>query len=115
MDISILEGQELHAVEFVDDFLQLRFNDGALLTLYAWPSVILSEYSVSFGEPEYRNQLCAQIGEEIETAELEEGSTLTLKLTNEIVLALSLREEDLSGPNAGSFSETGDEADAEEF
>ena len=115
MDVSALEGQELRSVGFVEDFLELRFADGSLLTLYAWPSVILSEYSVSYGEPEYRNQICAQIGEEVETAELEEGGTLTVKLANGNVLALSLREEDLSGPEAGSYSESGNGADTQEF
>lgn len=115
MDVSALEGQELQVVAFVEDHLELRFADGALLTLYEWPSVILSEYSVSYGEPEYRNQLCAQIGEEVEEAELEEGGTMTIKLVNGNVLALSLREEDMSGPEAGSFSEDGSGEDAVEF
>jgi hypothetical protein len=114
MDVSALEGQELTAVEFVEDYLQLRF-DGPLLTLYEWPSVLLSEYSVSHGEPEYRNALCSLIREEVEEATLEEGDSLTLKLVNGVVIALSLREEDLSGPEAGCFSETGAVADQIEF
>ncbi|HWW23099.1 MAG TPA: hypothetical protein VNY78_04305 [Edaphobacter sp.] len=114
MDLSGIIGEELTAVEFVQDYLQLRF-DGPLLTLYAWPHVLLSEYSVAFGEPEYRNALCAQIGEKVEEATLEEGDSLTIKLENETVLALSLREEDLDGPEAGSFSETGLIADQIEF
>ena len=115
MDLTTLAGQELHAVEFVDDFLQLRFSEASLLTLYEWPSIVLAEYAVSFGEPEYRNQLCALLGEEVERAEHDEGATLTLHFTNATVLALSLREEDLSGPEAGTFSETGNPADTEEF
>jgi hypothetical protein len=114
MDLSGIIGEELTAVEFVQDYLQLRF-DGPVLTLYAWPHVLLSEYSIAFGEPEYRNALCAQIGEKVEEATLEEGDSLTIKLENETVLALSLREEDLDGPEAGSFSETGVPSDAEEF
>ena len=94
--------------------LQLRF-DGPLLTLYAWPHVLLSEYSVAFGEPEYRNALCEQIGEKAEEASLEEGDSLTVKLENGTVFALSLREEDLDGPEAGAFSATGLPADNEEF
>jgi hypothetical protein len=86
-----------------------------LLTLYAWPHVLLSEFSVAYGEPEYRNALCAQIGEKVEEATLDEGDSLTIKLENETVLALSLREEDLDGPEAGSFSETGLIADQIEF
>jgi hypothetical protein len=114
MDISAIVGEELIAVEFVQDYLQLRF-DGPLLTLYAWPHVLLSEHSVGFGEPEYRNALCGQIGERVEEAELDEGNSLTVKLENGTVLALSLREEDLDGPEAGSYSQTGRPSDAQEF
>ena len=114
MDISAIEGEELKAVEFVEDFLQLRFGD-PLLTLYAWPHVLLPDFSVAFGEPEYRNALCAQIGEQVARAALEEADALTIEFANGVVFGLSLREEDLDGPESGSYSETGDEADAVEF
>jgi hypothetical protein len=114
MDISAIEGEELKAVEFVEDFLQLRFGE-PLLMLYNWPYVMLPDFSVAYGEPEYRNALCAQIGEQVSTASLEEGSTLTIEFGNGVVFGLSLREEDLDGPDSGSYSETGDEADTVEF
>lgn len=114
MDVSALEGQELTAVEFVADYLRLRF-DGPMLTLYAWPHVLLADFSVAFGEPEYRNALCAQIGEMVSTAKLEELDSLTVELESGTVIALSLREEDLDGPEAGSYSEDGSEQANEEF
>lgn len=114
MDISAIEGQDLRSVTFVEDYLELRFGM-PLLTLYAWPYVMLSDFSVAYGEPEYRNALCAQIGEAVETASLEEGLALTIELSNGVVLGLSLREEELDRPEAGSYSETGLPADAEEF
>ena len=114
MDISAIEGEELKSVTFVEDFLQLGFG-GPLLTLYNWPYVMLPDFSVAYGEPEYRNALCAQIGEMVSAAALEEGNALTIELGNGVVLGLSLREEDLDGPESGSYSETGDEADAQEF
>jgi hypothetical protein len=114
MDISALEGEELRSVAFVEDYLELRFGD-PLLTLYAWPYVMHPEYSVAFGEPEYRNALCALIGEQVATASLEEGSSLTIEFASSVVLGLSLREEDLDSPEAGSYSETGNDADAMEF
>ncbi len=43
---------------------------GPLLTLYAWPHVLLEDFSLAFGQPEYRNALCAQIGEMVATAKL---------------------------------------------
>jgi hypothetical protein len=114
MDISAIEGAELKAVEFVDDYLQLRFGE-PLLRLYDWPHVLLTDFSVAFGEPEYRNALCAEIGETVSTAMLEEDDALTLEFENGIVFGLSLREEDVDGPESGSYSATGEESDAQEF
>ena len=114
MDISAIEGQELTAVEFVSDYLRLRF-DGPMLTLYAWPHVLLADFSLGFGEPEYRNALCAQLGDKVVQASLEEGDALTIEFENGTVFGLSLREEDVDGPESGSYSETGDASDAQEF
>ena len=114
MDISEIVGTELNAVEFVQDYVQLRFET-PVLTFYAWPHVLFSEYSLAYGEPEYRNALCALIGEKVEEATLEEGDSLTVKFENDTVIGLSLREEDLDGPQAGAYSATGLTADQEEF
>jgi len=114
MDVSAIEGQELTAVEFVTDYLRLRF-DGPMLTLFAWPHILLAEFSIAYGEPEYRNALCAQIGEMVAKASLEELDALTVEFESGTVIALSLREEDLSGPEAGSYSEDGSGVDEEEF
>lgn len=120
MDVSALEGQELTAVEFVGDYVRLRFGDnpgssGPMLTLYAWPHILLADFSVGFGEPEYRNALCAQIGETVANAKLEELDSLTVEFDSGTVLALSLREEDMDGPEAGSFSEDGSGVGEAEF
>jgi hypothetical protein len=114
MDVSEILGEELVAVEFVEDYLQLRFA-APLFTLYNWPHVLFPEFSVAHGEPEYRNALCAQIGEKVTTASLEEGDSLTIEFENGTVFGLSLREEGLDGPESGSYSETGDASDAQEF
>ena len=114
MDVSTVVGEELVAVEFVQDYLQLRFGD-PLFTLYNWPHVLFPDYSVAYGEPEYRNALCAQIGEKVSNASLEEDDALTIEFESGVVFGLSLREEDLDGPESGNFSETGDVSDAQEF
>jgi hypothetical protein len=114
MDISAIEGQELTAVEFVSDYVRLRF-DGPLLTLYAWPHVLLEDFSIAFGQPEYRNALCAQIGETVSTAKLVDLDSLTIEFESGTVIALSLREEDMDGPEAGSYSASGSSEDEEEF
>ena len=114
MDVSGLVGEELKSVCFVEDYLELGFGE-AKVTYFAWPHVLLPEFSVAFGEPEYRNALCAQIGETVATASLEEDDALTIEFGNGVVFGLSLREEDVDGPESGSYSETGLEADALEF
>ncbi len=114
MDISAMEGQELTAVEFVGDYLRLRF-DGPMLTLYAWPHLLFAEFSVAYGEPEYRNALCAQMGEMVAKAALEELEALTVEFESGTVIALSLREEELDGPEAGSYSADGSGMDGEDF
>jgi hypothetical protein len=112
MDISAIEGEELKAVEFVEDYLQLRFGD-PLLKLIDWPYVMLTDFSVAFGEPEYRNALCAQIGETVSTAMLEEDDALTIEFGNGVVFGLSLREEDKDVPVSGMYSADG--SNEEEF
>ncbi len=120
MDLSAMEGQELTAVEFVGDYLRLRFGDvpgspGPMLTLYAWPHILLSDFSIAYGEPQYRNALCAQIGETVAKALLEEMEALTIEFESGTVIALSLREEDMDGPEAGSYSADGSGMDEQEF
>jgi hypothetical protein len=114
VDISAIEGQELTAVEFVGDHVRLHF-DGPVFTLYDWPTVLLADFSVAFGEPEYRNALCAQIGQIVEKASLEEMESLTIELESGTVLGLSLHEEDLDGPMAGSYFPNGSGGTEEEF
>ena len=114
MDVTGLIGEELKAVCFVEDYLELCFGEVKVM-LYAWPHLLLTEFSVAYGEPEYRNALCAQIGEEVVEASIEEGSALTIELANAVVFGLSLREEDIDAPVSGSYSATGQADEAEEF
>ena len=106
MDLTSLIGQELTAVEFVQDHLQLRF-DGPCLTLYTWPDVFREEGSYAYGEPEFRNFLCDLIGGSVTAATIEETEALEIEFENGVTIRTSLREEDLDVPQAGSFSEFG--------
>jgi hypothetical protein len=114
VDVSAIIGEELVAVEFVEDYLRLRFA-APLFILYAWPHALFPDFSVAYGEPEYRNALCAQIGDKVVAASLEEGDALTIEFENGTVFGLSLREEDVDGPESGNYTETGSVSDAQEF
>jgi hypothetical protein len=110
VDLSSIVGQELTAVEFVQDYLQLRF-EGPLLTLFVWPDVFREEGSYAYGEPEFRNVLCAQLTGNVTAATLEENEALEIEFENGVIVRASLREEDLDVPQAGQFSESGDAGD----
>ena len=102
MDISSIEGEELGSVIFVRDYVQLSF-DGPLLTLFIWPEVFRPEGSYAFGEPGYRDMLCALIGETATKSTIEEGVALEVEFESGVILRTSLREEDYVGPEAINF------------
>ena len=110
MELEDLVGQSLSAVEFVQDFLQLKF-DGPVLTLYEWPEAFREEGSYAFGEPEYRNVLCDLIGEDVTAASLVEGEAMEIQFSSGASVRNSLRSEDISTPEVGSLvsGEPGDE------
>jgi hypothetical protein len=114
MNISAIEGMEMSSVEFSAEFVRLRFDEPSL-TLYAKPHLLFEEFSVAYGEPEYRNALCSLIGEQVAKASCEEAESLTVEFDNGTVIALSLREEDSEEPVSGAWSESGTGDDEEEF
>jgi hypothetical protein len=59
-----LSDDRLESVVFVADYLQLNFHGGRF-TAYVWPSVAMDGKIRHFGEPGYRDALCALIGHEV--------------------------------------------------
>jgi hypothetical protein len=114
MELEAIVGQELGAVEFVLDYVQLRF-DGPLVTFHEWPEVFREEGSYAFGEPEYRDVLCAAIGESVSAASVEEGEALEIEFESGLSIRVSLRVEDISGPEGGSVSYAGGTGDIENY
>ena len=109
MGLDFIEGEQLSGVWFVMDYLQLQFNS-SLLTLYHWPEVFipaglqLPEGSYAFGDPGYRDALCSEIAENVETTSIEEGVALEISFEDGTIFRSSLREEDYEGPEAGTFT-----------
>jgi hypothetical protein len=97
-----LKDRALSSVEFVQDYVQLRF-DGPCLTAYNLPAITLQESTVSWGEPRYRDLLCQQIGRRVQAAEVIDGEHVSLKFEEDAVLKISLRTQDYRGPEALQF------------
>jgi hypothetical protein len=94
-----LIGEQLSSVEFVQDYLQLRFN-GPCLTVYGdIHHVFGKQSSISWGQPGYRDTLCGLMAHEVRKAECT-NETIAVIFDNEFVWSMSLREEDHRGPEA---------------
>jgi len=97
-----LVGHTLSAVEFVEDYLQLRF-DGGCISSYTQPTISWGDESLTWGQPGYRDALCRQIGCRVEHAEVAEGQYLSIAFENGALISISLRDDDYGGPEALQF------------
>jgi hypothetical protein len=85
---SIL-GQQLSAVTFVQDYLQLHF-DGNILTCYSWPFVITASETYTIHTDGYRDALCNIITSKVIAASLKEEDSLDICFHNDVVICLNL-------------------------
>jgi hypothetical protein len=99
-----LKGRNLSAVTFVQDYLQLQF-DGPFLNIFVWPRITVSDKSVSFGAPGYRDQLCSQIGKIVGGATAEADASLRLYFTDGSTIDVSLLPECRKGPESVVFQD----------
>jgi len=97
-----LRGRTLSSVEFVHDYVQLRF-DGPTLTAYTQPYLTLGAKAIFWGDPAYRNSLCALIGVQVEDTNVTAGKELTVHFQDGTVLKISLKDKDYHGPEALEF------------
>lgn len=97
--VDALRGLELSSIEFVRDYLQLRF-DGPYLTVLTPITVYCGEAIVAPQSPGWRDALCDQIGRRVQDAELCEGRAFILKFEDGVEFSISLRIEDYVGPEA---------------
>lgn len=94
-----LEGEQLSSVEFVQDYLQLRF-DGPGINVYN-PIVVKSmNAQAKSWDAQFRNLLCAQIAKIVAAVQVQEGSALIIKFEDGSTVTISLRSEDYKGPEA---------------
>jgi hypothetical protein len=97
-----LVGQELASVEFVQDYVQLHF-DGPTISAYTQPSVRLKSSEVlSWGEPGFRDALCAEIASLVRSVEVRPEQVSIVFETGDQVW-ISLRDQDYRGPEALQF------------
>jgi hypothetical protein len=98
--LNALVGRELSSVEFVRDYLQLRF-DGLCLSAITMPVVRRDELAIIPGAVGYCDALVALIGSEVDSAVTEENKVLRVVFRKGVSIEISLRPEDYKhGPEA---------------
>ena len=99
--LTELRGAALSSVEFVQDYIQLRF-DGPCLSIFTHPVIRCDGQQVEWTQPGYADLFRLWIGcAVIDTAATNDQVLLSFADGNQ--LAVSLREEDKSGPEALTF------------
>ena len=94
--LGALVQEQLGSVVFVMDYLQLDFGD-ARFTAYIWPALTIGDATLRFGDPGYRDALCAFITHEVMSTEESAEAGLVIRFgLGEVVT--NPEPTDLSGP-----------------
>jgi hypothetical protein len=94
--LNVLKGEQLSAVVFVQNYLQLQF-DGPVLTAFVWPSIEVAGKREHFGTASYRNILCGQISKVVR--DVRDGPTeLSVVFEDTSSINISLDPKFQTGP-----------------
>lgn len=104
--IERIIGEQLSSVEFVQDYVQLRF-DGPTLTAFTWPVLRVGGMTIRLGDSRYRDRLCERIGRRVSAASFREADVISLTFDDGVEISISLKPGDLVGPEAGYFTLSG--------
>jgi hypothetical protein len=96
-----LVGRQLSSVEFVRDYVQLRF-DGPCLSVLNPLSLKRYTTVVQSADTGFRDGLCSQIGIEVENVTISDGQ-LIVNFVSAVAFLVSLRNEDYTGPEAINY------------
>jgi hypothetical protein len=102
--LVVLVGRSLSSVEFVRDYLQLRF-DGPYLTAVVHPIIAFEGISYSWETSGYANILRRCIGSNVVNAFILEGQEARIEFDEGIVVSISLLEKDYVAAEAIIFDD----------
>lgn len=104
VELLAIEGEQLSAVTFVQDYVQLHF-DGPTITAITRPAVIVGDVRFDIETPGYRDQLCDRIANRVVHAYVVPGDRLQLDFSDRSSVIISLRPEDYRAAEAAIFSD----------
>ena len=102
--LAVLVGTRLSSIEFVQDYVQLRF-DGPCLTAITHPSIKVGDVWYKWESPGYRDMLCGRIAKTVRVASVNEGDEIRLEFEDQAQIAISLKPQDYCGAEAAIFDD----------
>lgn len=100
---KVIEGSKLSSVEFVMDYVQLRF-DGPTLTVFNKPVVRTGHETIKWGDVKFRNALCDLIAHTVSSTDVRRREAAEIVFDNGSVFIVPLGWNDFHGPEALTFS-----------
>lgn len=94
-----LHGEQLSAVTFVQDYLQLWF-DGPGINVRNPLTVHTGQLSVTSWQPGFRDALCSQIAKIVSAVECRDGEAFIIRFEDGSQISISLLEQDYTTPEA---------------
>lgn len=100
--LEAIVGNQLSSIEFVQDYIQLRF-DGPTLTAVTHPQVRIGHAGYRWGDVGYRDMLCARIGQIVQTTWASDME-LGVRFADGSCVTISLRPDDDRMAEAAIFT-----------
>lgn len=105
--LDALMNKELSSVVFVRDYVQLVFEGdaNATLTCFRFPVVNMNQRLFELTTPGYRDVLCSCIGNIVVNATVDDDLELSIVMSNNRSIWMSLKEADRNGPEAAMLDD----------
>lgn len=98
-------GRQLSSVEFVQDYVQLRF-DGPTLTAVTQPVVEVGGEAFRWNDRGFRDELCARITKKVVSARVLPEDSVRITFGDGAVVKVSLHKDDYRAAEAVKFDVT---------
>jgi hypothetical protein len=95
--------EDLSAVTFVRDYLQLQFNPPPIINVYSICSVSNGNFRVQFGEPAFANAIIAQIGKQVRSVSQLPTDILVIEFVDGSTIEIPFGEGTFASSEAFEF------------
>jgi hypothetical protein len=95
-----LIGEELSAVTFVRDYVQLQFNPPPMLNVMTPITLDSASGRISQNEQAFPNAIIAEIGKVVKNIVFSQGDFLRIGFSDDSSITISLKPEDYVGAEA---------------